>query len=372
VADTQHTVLLAQVEGYTPDQYGVHSCVTPSQLRLANGTTLAERKVEAGMESNTTDAISGKYYVRYEYQAMPPNQLDATLEISCLMFDADFKDWQIPIHFKAAEGNDQVIPVIELPTPFPTLPAPTSVSTASTESAPEGFSVVLKSEAELDDGYVLSGSYEWNDIRYDKTAVTVSSMDIVDANGQEVPFQEINTDPSAEPGPRQIPFVYQITGKKFAWPLNIIVKAISVIQPGQGTFQFDAGPNPLIDQTWNVSIDVPIGQHLIHIETIRLTAGREPAQVGYDFTMTSDPAVAGAAVDDMNPIIVCKGGCGGGGGGGGGFDVGPSGFEGAVGPFNYGWAVDGYSPAGLKTFVISNMSIFFKGPWQVSWQPSSP
>jgi hypothetical protein len=371
VADTQHTVLLARVEGYTANNYGAQTCVTHSQLRLADGTILHEGRMEAGTESKSADAASN-YFVRYEYPVMPPKQVDATLEIPCLMFDANFKDWQIPLHFQVAEGTNQVIPVIDLPTALPPQPSPTGASTTSTETAPEGFSVVLKSEAELGDGYVLSGSYQWSDPRYDQTAVTVSSMDILDANGQAVPFQEVNTDPSAELGPRQIPFVYQITGKKFAWPLKIIVNAISVVEPGQGTFQFDPGPDPQIDQTWNVNIDVPVGQHIIYVETIKLTAGREPTMVGYDFTMTSDPFVAGAAVDDKDPIIVCKDGCGGGGGGGGGFGVGPSGFVGATGPFSYGWSMNGYSPAGVKTFVISGMSVFFKGPWQVSWQPSSP
>ena len=83
--------------------------------------------------------------------------------------------------------------------------------------------------------------------------------------------------------------------------------------------------------------------------------------------MTSDPLVAGATVDDLNPITDCQGGCGG--GGGGGFDVGPSGTTGATGPFYYGTMARGYSPVGVKTFVVSNVSIFFTGPWQVSWQP---
>ena len=81
-------------------------------------------------------------------------------------------------------------------------------------------------------------------------------------------------------------------------------------------------------------------------------------------------AVASALVDDMNPVIECKSGCGG--GGGGGQDFGVSGLDSGTGPFVDGWEAKGYSPAGVKTFLISNMSIFFKGPWQVSWQPSSP
>jgi len=78
--------------------------------------------------------------------------------------------------------------------------------------------------------------------------------------------------------------------------------------------------------------------------------------------MTSDPLVADATVDDMNPIINCKGGCGGGGGGGGGgVDAGPSGTFGAIGPFSYGTQAEGYSPAGVKTFCDFEYVNFLQG-----------
>jgi hypothetical protein len=362
-------VLLAQVEGYPKEPSGVRTCTDSPQLVSADGTVQDVAEITTSSDEQN-DAI---VFVRYEFQAMPAKPLDATLEIPCLMFDANYKDWAIPLHFQVAKGTNQVIPVIELPTSIPTRPVPTSASTPAAESAPAGFSIVLKSVAELKDGYVLSGSYQWSDTRIDRSAVVISDSNIVDAQGQDVPCQQVDTGSSADSSPQQIPFAYQIIGKDFAWPLSIIVNAISVVQPGQGTFQFDAGPNPQVGQTWNVNIDVPVGQHIIHVETVQLTGGipNSPNMLGFEFTMTSDPLVAGATVEDMNPIIDCKGGCGGG-GGGGGVDAGPSGTNGAAGPFNYGTQAEGYSPAGLKTFVISNISVFFKGPWQVSWQPSSP
>jgi hypothetical protein len=368
-ADSQHTVLLAQVEGYSQERYkaqnGVQTCKEIPQLVTADGTVQGMVQVNGSYDENNV-------LVRYEFQAMPANRLDATLEIPCLLFDENYKDWSIPLHFQVADETNQVFPVIELPTSLPTQPVPTSVSTPASESAPAGFSIVLKSVAELKDGYVLSGSYQWSDTHIDQSAVNVPDPTITDAKGQDVPFQPVDTGPSADSRPQQIPFTYQIMGKNFAWPLKIIVNAISVVQPGQGTFQFDPGQNPQVGQTWNVNVDVPVGQHLIHVETIQLTGGAPNAldMIGYEFTMTSDPAVASALVDDMKPIIVCKSDCGG--GGGGGQDFGVSGLDSATGPFVDGWEAKGYSPAGIKTFVISDVSVFFKGPWQVSWQPSSP
>jgi hypothetical protein len=372
-ADSQRTVLLAQIEGFTQERYqaqnGVPTCKDLPRLVSADGSVQETGEIDEHLDQQN-DAI---LFIRYEFLAMPADQLDAALEIPCPMWDENYRDWKIPLHFQVADGTHQVAPVIELPTSLPTQPAPTGVSTPAAESAPAGFSIILKNVAELKDGYVLSGGYQWSDTRIDRSAVVVSSSNIVDAQGQDVPYDEVDTGSSADSGPQQIPFAYQITGKKFAWPLHIIAIAISVIQPGQGTFQFDAGPDPHAGQTWDVNIDVPVGRHIIHVQTIQVMGGspKDPPNVlGFEFTMTSDPAVASALVRDMNPIIDCKSECGG--SGGGGQDFGVSGFDGATGPFVDGWESKDYSPAGLKTFVISDVSIFFKGPWQVTWQPSSP
>jgi hypothetical protein len=81
--------------------------------------------------------------------------------------------------------------------------------------------------------------------------------------------------------------------------------------------------------------------------------------------MTSDPGVMGASIDDANPVFTGNGSGGGGGGGGGGGSN-----ASAAGPFTYGWALEGYSPAGVKTFTVSNVAVMFQGTWQATWQPS--
>jgi hypothetical protein len=171
----------------------------------------------------------------------------------------------------------------------------------------------------------------------------------------------MNTDPAI----RKLPFAFHMIGKEHAFPLTISVESINATLPDTAPFEFDFGANPHVGQTWNADIAVPIAGHVIHVQTIELTAGRTPTELGFTFTMTSDPDVTGAIVNDVNPII--ESGGGGGGGGGGGMDSGV-----AVGPFTNGWAIDGYSPAGVKTFAISSVSVMFKGSWQVTWQPSTP
>jgi hypothetical protein len=291
------------------------------------------------------------------------------------MFDANYPDWTVALHFELAQPGDQVIPVIELPTPLAAQPVPTAPAAPSAESAPAGFTVVLESAAELEDGFVLSGSYRWNDPRFDPYAIAIAHSNILDARGQDVPYQEVETDPSADLSAQAIPFAYHVTGKDLAWPLTLVVDTISVVQPALGTFEFDAGPDPQVGQTWDVDIDVPVGQHIVNVQKIELRGGPAalPESRGFQFTMTSDPAVASALVHDLHPIINCTGACsGGGGGGGGGGDFGVSGFDRAAVPFVHGWSFQGYDPSGVKTFAISDVAVFFTGPWQVQWQPGRP
>jgi hypothetical protein len=46
-----------------------------------------------GSKGSPTDS----YYVRYSFEAMPTEQLEAALEIPCLMNDTAFRDWRLEI-----------------------------------------------------------------------------------------------------------------------------------------------------------------------------------------------------------------------------------------------------------------------------------
>ena len=194
LADAQRTVLLARVEGYPAGRSGPPTCKDAPRPVSADGTVRAVVSI-AGRSDPQNDAM---LLVRYEFQAMPAKSMDATLEIPCLMFDAEYRGWSIPLHFQTADATSQVIPVIELPTSIPTQPVPPGTSTSASESAPAGFTIVLKNVSELDDGYVLAGSYQWSDVNTDQSAVVVSDSDMIDANGQPVQYQEVEPDPSAD------------------------------------------------------------------------------------------------------------------------------------------------------------------------------
>ena len=112
-ADAQRTVLLAQVEGYPKELSGRPTCTDRLQLASADGSVQNATSVSAGSDAQH----AGIVFVRYEFQPMPAHVLDTTLEIPCLLSDADYAGWLIPLHFEVAQGTEPALPVIELPTP---------------------------------------------------------------------------------------------------------------------------------------------------------------------------------------------------------------------------------------------------------------
>jgi hypothetical protein len=366
-ADSQHTILLQHINGYRgpnpASPTNERFCEQPARLVLPDGTIVQEIRYEATGDGSREAAASGKYFGRYEFGALPAGELDAVLEIPCVMYDLGYADFKLVLHFEIADAT-QVLPVIELPIPVPSHPAVVAASPAV--SSIEGFMIVLESETSLADGYILTGHYEWTDPRFDGFSAYPFVVEFTDASGREVHVEpadpiEMNTDP----GIKKLPFAFHVIGKEYTFPLTFSVGPLIATFPDTATFQFDFGANPQVGQTWNADIDVPVAGHVIHVQTIELTAGRIPTELGFTFTMISDPGVMDAIVNDTNPII--QGGGGGGGGGEGGMDSGVS-----TGPFTTSWELDGYSPAGVKTFAISSVSVMFKGSWQVTWQPSTP
>jgi hypothetical protein len=359
-ADSQRTVLLGRIEGYPGFRFGDINCDEPARLILTDGTILALTRSETSMAGGKSSP-DGPYYARYDFEAMPARQMEATLEIPCLMNDTAFRDWKLEISFEAAE-EAQVMPVIELPAASSDLSSPSQpVMDPASHAAEvlEGFSIVFESESSLPDGYILSGSYQWTDPRFDAYSIQTVVSEIADANGGGVAFEPVEPLTGLDPAFRKMPFAYLIRGKEHAWPLTFTVSLVTVTLPDAVTFQFDAGADLQVGQIWDVDIDVPVAGHVIHVQTIELTEGRTPTELGYTFTMTSDPGVMGASIDDANPVITGNGGSG-----GGGVNVS------AAGPFTYGWAMEGYSPAGVKTFTVHNVAVMFHGAWQAAWQPA--
>ena len=359
--------MFQHLEGYPSDRYGERGCDIPARLVLANGTILNLISFETWQEGDEGDFENGPYYGSYVFEAMPAQVLDVTLEIPCIMYDKKYTDWKFQLHFEVADES-QVAPVIEIPTDESTSTLPTDPSTApvtSTESTLEGFSIVFENETSLPDGYILDGSYRWTDPRFDGYSAYPIEVQLTDANGKEVNIEP--ADPIAmdtDPAIKKLPFALHIIGKDYTFPLTASVESIVATLSDTATFQFDAGPNPQVGQVWDVNIDVPVADHMIHVQTIKLISGRTPTELGFEFTFAVEPAITYANIFDLNPIFINNSGSGGSGGGGTGIE--------AVKSMTTSWVLDNYSPDGVKTFTISDIGIVIRGVWQATWQPSTP
>ena len=366
-ADSERVILLQKVEGYFPGYDENSTClVSSTQLLLSDGSRLKLMQSDSVLVGGKGDP-NGIYHVRHVFEPMPPQILDATLESPCVMGVSFGEDFNLQLHFEFADEG-QVMPVIELPTEDvidgPTLPNNPKVDPDPSSVSPlEGFSIILESEAQLADGYLLAGSYQWTDERLDIFNLFINDPAITDANGQPVSFIRIEPALPPDPSVRRLPFAYQLSGKDHAWPLSISINSVSITLHDQGTFEFDMGQNPQVGQVWNVNIEVPVGEHVVRVQSIRLIEGRTPEELGFEFSMSSDPSVVTADIMDINPIITGTSGGGGGGGGGGG--------NSSASVITSGWVIEGYSPAGVKTFIISDLLTTINGPWKIEWQPAS-
>jgi len=359
-ADLQRTTLLLRIEGYMPLEPEIF-CDDQARIVLPDGTSLKVIRYEYSSESGK-DAPNGVYSARYEFEALPAGQLDAKLEIPCLLQNPNQTDFNLPLQFRVADAED-ITPVLALPTADTANPAsPSSVSNSSADSNIEGFSIVLESETSLDDGYILTGSYQWSDPRFDGFSVYPFEQLITDANGEAVDFEPVDPGTyNSDPAVKKIPFAFHVIGRNHVFPLKISVNSVTVNLPDTANFQFDPGADPQVGQSWDVNLDVPVAGHVIRVQTIQVIAGRTPAELGFKFAMTGDAGVMGAVVQDADPEIPNMGGGGGGGGSGGGISS----------QFEHGWTIEGYSPAGVKTFVITDVTVSIDGTWQLEWQPAA-
>lgn len=254
-------------------------------------------------------------------------------------------------------------PIPPIATSIPPTQTPTSTVAVFTTPPPTpitpniNFSITIQKFESISDGYILYGSYQWastSDINF----VYLEDVIIRDANGNLIPYEHADPSGVISAGNKSLPFAFKITGTNYTFPLFISVQSINAILSDTATFQFDAGANPQVGDEWMPNLDVPMKVYHIFVHKIKVISGSTPAELGFIFTIWvgQNINITSLVITDVNATSNVYGG------GGGGEDV-PS------GSLEYGWALEGYSPAGVKTFQVSNLNIKIYGAWQTTWQP---
>ena len=344
-------------EGETPTPV----CTLNDSLRLPDGTIYPP-----------TSGQGSGWQLGFEYREtfgpLPPDVNRATLLVACLLGTAPGlapENWEISLAFVPAPPDLTVVPIIEIspvvptPTQIPsTQPAPETTSIPSepkSELTPEAMPITLERAIELEDGYILIGSF--HSITTTNGLVTSPYpwyVRITDANGQDVPFDYATDIDLPISDPYTSGWAYQIQGRYQVWPLSITLDNLdATLENIKAVFDFDTGPNPRAGQEWMLNQDLQVGDYALRVLTITRTGD------GYAFSFQADPVVQGISVaiqSEGEPVKPM------GGGGGGSGD----------GNINTSVAYAGPIPEGKLTVQISGLTVLVPGPWSLQWAPESP
>jgi hypothetical protein len=354
-------------EGETPTPY----CTLNDSLRLPDGTVFLP-----------TGGQGSGWQLGFEYREtfdpLPPEVNQATLLVACLLETLPGlapENWEIPLTFVPAPADMTVVPLIEI-TPLP----PTATIEASTpiasESAPENTPEItptqtpleeneislpaptpssIESYIELEDGYILIGSF--HSITTTNGLVTSPYpwyVRLIDANGQDVPFDFATDIDLPASDQHNSGWAYQIQGKSQAWPLSITLDNLdATLFDVEAAFEFDTGPSPQAGQEWSIDQDLQVGDYTLRLLTITRTPD------GYAFSFQADPEVTGVSVAIQSQGVQIQP-MGGGGGGSG------------DGQLSSSLAYAGQVPEGMLTIEITSLTLLVPGPWSLQWMPENP
>lgn len=359
VLDAGRTVLVYSIDGIPPEAFppevqevprGAPSNVPPMcnslpQLRLPEGRSL---QITSGTESGWRTG----YQSRLVYQSVPATVSQATLFLPCLSGTspgAAPEDWALPLRFVPAPEDFVVVPVIEqLPAVEDPGREPDGTEAAdetgqATAAAPAGL--VLEQVIELEDSYILMGTFRQGDLFPGETVLALPGFpELTDAEGDSIQltipaeldlsFGELGV----------IPWGFEVP-KGLAVPLTIEFRAVQVEIPVAVDFEFDVGPHPQPDQEWSLGQEFELAGFIVRLESaVRV----EP---GYELRFTADEAVTGVSVDDLDHQP--SGGFGGG----------------TLGSFSVGFRYDDPVPTGLLHFRITHLIAQQSGPWTLTWEP---
>jgi hypothetical protein len=340
-----------------------NACVEPIFLRLPDDKTLTY----TGFNAVSGTRNVSQYEQQFTVQPVPADTDSVTLVMPCIdgtERDAIPGSWELPLKLVRATEQAQIIPVYSVSTIAPAVtetldPAKPSSGTPSGEM-PEtaipadgafpapvsqpGIRITVDQVIPLPNGdEIIYGKVQWDD-QTPYSAVELDQYEIVDAQGQRVPYDLVSPDMAKMPAPgdRFVPFAFQIKGAvEGRGPLSLKVHQMHANAHYQETgFTLDTGAAPSNHQQWQMNQDIQVGQYLIRVLTTTRLAN------GYEFTFETDPTVGcvDVYIPGANQVRVQ---CGKG-----------------MTKIEY----DGPVPTGIVRIGIANLDVTLPGDWQATWQ----
>ena len=200
--------------------------------------------------------------------------------------------------------NPQLSPLTEAASP--------SNPTAPVADLTHRISSSVDSFVPLDDGYLLIGSMQWSADDYPSYGVSpmpyVDYVRVVDANGQEVVWEEVYENVKPQDEEYRSYWAIKILSRTFAAPLTITLNAADV-QVKPVPFNFEVGADSKLGQSWEVNQDIQVVDSTVKMLKANLITAADN-NLAFQFDAQVDPNAIGD-LQLATSLNQCMGGGGG-------------------------------------------------------------
>lgn len=340
VLDSEHTVIVFTVDDIPPSfkpftggpgDEGAQRCLEGPRLRLPDGRQL-------GVREGWAQASGSHIEAHYTYSAIPADVNEAVLEWSCLGNIAPGvapENWELRLRFVPVSPQMTVVPVMEI--------TPVAVSSSTTGGGSE-MGLYLEKVIELEDGYILMGTFRQGDALPGATVTGVTGEPrIRDAAERDVPFEIPQDVGQFTAAGGVFNWAYQVP-KDFLAPLMVTFDAVDVQYTTDVSFDLDTGSDPHPGQKWTLNQDLDVAGYRLHLLSATMLSN------GYIFDFRTTSPVWGVSLDSPYGET-------------GGYG------NGSPGEFDAGLEWRGQPPTGRLTFKIVSLTASYPGPWTLTWAP---
>jgi hypothetical protein len=367
LAQPDRTILLIRTEGLPPEDQlwpsGIRSQAISATLQLPNGTTLPLQAFTLSLASS-----------RLEFAPLPVTATAATLELPRLPVvppDTAPEGWAIPFQLRLANGGADNA----------TYPQPYTPANGSDTHHDITISVLSVAHSTEETALRLQVSWPdptWTDPRLSASGIMKLQDDLghiyftppPSNNGSSVSSVVIS-EPSG-PGPTLTPigarpsFVFDENFNRFtpisgaAQQLSLRFDDVSFDVPATGTFTLDLGAAPKIGDEWPLDVWLTAFDQPVHLVGARLRQDQyanSPPVTVLDFDMALAAANGGVSIRGLSLQSDAR------------FNGGSGSYSFQTGRVSAGLSVVAGQPlpSGVVKVTLANASIWFDGPWQISW-----
>jgi len=280
------------------------------------------------------------------YSPIPTDIDSATFIMPCIfntLPDTVPTGWEIPLEFIAVPPQATILPVME-----------NTQESVGVESGSNPFTLLVDQFIQDDNEYILIGSFHSAE-DLDAWMNITGGIEVIDADGQMVPYSVPEDIQVAGDSTKQTPWVLKFDATGITFPISIHIPGniYTQIAPHlSASIEFDAGEDPQFGQEWNMNKEITFGKYHILLETIRASENgytfkfKNMQDVNGNITM---PRVQISGFEQFDPV---------GGGGGGGPDGGETSLD-----------FEQIPTGKLKVTFTNIYAVTDNLSWEVQWQP---